>query len=165
MASLKEEIEQGRPFSSIEEEAFLNLMRSSDCVSRAFARAARDWGVTATQYNVLRILRGAQPEGLTCSAIGRRMITAEPDITRLLNRLKALGLIEQERDKGDRRVVWTRITAAGLKLLAEMDPEILKLPQTLLAHMEPAELTSLIGLLEKVRGRSAEAQSDARAEV
>ena len=84
MASLKHEIAQERPFSSPEEEALLNLMRTADCLQRAFQRVSREWGVTTTQYNVLRILRGSHPQGLTCSAIGDRMITAEPDITRLL---------------------------------------------------------------------------------
>jgi DNA-binding MarR family transcriptional regulator len=87
MASLKHEIAQEPPFFSVEEEALLNLLRSADCMHRAFHRKTRDWGLTSTQYNVLRILRGAQPNGLTCSAIGDRMITAEPDITRLLSRL------------------------------------------------------------------------------
>src|SRR5258708_27502298 len=101
MAALKHEIAQERPFSSDEEEAFLNLMRTTDCLHRAFQHKTRDWGVTSTQYNVLRILRGAQPHGLTCAAIGDRMITAEPDITRLLGRLKILKLIKQQRDKRD----------------------------------------------------------------
>lgn len=92
MAGLKREIAQERPFSSKEEEAFLNLLRTSDCLERAFQRSTRHWGITSTQYNVLRILRGAQPQGLTCSAIGDRMITAEPDITRLLARMKVLRL-------------------------------------------------------------------------
>ncbi len=96
-------------------------MRTTDCLHRAFQRRTRDWGITSTQYNVLRILRGAQPQGLTCSAIGDRMITAEPDITRLLARMKALKLINQQRDKHDRRVVWTQISAAGLELLGKMD--------------------------------------------
>src|SRR6266568_9551268 len=117
MAALKHEIAQERPFSSTEEEALLNVMRTSDCLNRVFQRKARDWGITSTQYNVLRILRGAQPEGLTCSAIGDRMITAEPDITRLLARMKALKLIKQHRDKNDRRVVWTQISDQGLELL------------------------------------------------
>jgi len=105
MAALKHEIAQQRPFSSMEEEALLNVMRTSDCLQRAFVRRTRHWGITPTQYNVLRILRGAQPQGLTCSAIGERMITTVPDITRLLARMKAQKFIRQQRDKKDRRVV------------------------------------------------------------
>ena len=84
MVGLKQEIAQQRPFTSVEEEALLNVMRTSDCLQRAFVRRTRHWGITPTQYNVLRILRGAQPQGLTCSAIGERMITAVTDFTCLL---------------------------------------------------------------------------------
>jgi DNA-binding MarR family transcriptional regulator len=151
MAGLKLEIVQEQPFSSAEEEAFLNLLRTSDCLHRAFHRKTRGWGVTSTQYNVLRILRGAQPHGLTCSAIGSRMITAEPDITRLLARLKALKLIRRQRDRHDRRVVWTQISEAGLELLKAMDPVIPEVPRDLLGHMSRAELAELIRLLELAR--------------
>jgi DNA-binding MarR family transcriptional regulator len=155
MASLKLEIVQEPPFASVEEEALLNLLRTADCLERAFHHKTRDWGVTSTQYNVLRILRGAQPNGLTCSAIGSRMITAEPDITRLLGRLKGLKLIRQKRDPHDRRVVWTQISEAGLRLLREMDPVIMRLPGELLGHLSGAELTELIRLLEQARKHSA----------
>jgi len=151
MAALKLEIVQERPFSSLEEEAFLNLMRTSDFLHRAFHCKTRNWGVTSTQYNVLRILRGAQPRGLTCAAIGSRMVTAEPDITRLLARLKALKLIRQQRDRQDRRVVWTQISEAGLELLRAMDPVIEQVPRDLLGHLSQAELTELIRLLELAR--------------
>jgi DNA-binding MarR family transcriptional regulator len=153
MARLNLEIAQESPFSSLEEEALLNLLRTSDHLQRAFHLKTRSWGVTSTQYNVLRILRGAQPRGLTCSAIGSRMITAEPDITRLLARLKALKLIRQQRDRQDRRVVWTQISEAGLSLLQEMDPVILEVPKQLLGHLESAQLTELVHLLELARKR------------
>jgi DNA-binding MarR family transcriptional regulator len=159
MTSLKLEIAQQPPFFSVEEEALLNLMRTSDAMHRAFHRKARGWGVTSTQYNVLRILRGAQPQGLTCSAIGDRMITADPDITRLLSRLKALKLVRQQRDKHDRRVVWTQISPAGLQLLKEMDPVIQQAPIELLGHLDRAELAELIRLLELARSRSEDSPS------
>jgi DNA-binding MarR family transcriptional regulator len=148
---LKHEIAQQRPFTGLAEEAFLNLARTADCVQRAAQRATRRWGVTSTQYNVLRILRGAYPEGLTCSAIGDRMITADPDITRLLARLKTLKLIRQQRDKRDRRVVWTHISPAGLELLAEMDPTVRKMPEEILGHLNQSELAEFIRLLELAR--------------
>lgn len=151
MAGLKREIAQTRPFSSVHEETLLNVMRTADCLQRAFQRRTRDWGVTGTQYNVLRILRGAHPQGLTCSAIGDRMITAVPDITRLLGRLKALKLIRQQRDRQDRRVVWTHISDAGLRLLEEMDPAIQQAPKELLGHLSETELTELTRLLELAR--------------
>jgi DNA-binding MarR family transcriptional regulator len=156
MAELKLEILQEPPFASLEEEALLNLLRASDCLNRALHLKTRPWGVSSTQYNVLRILRGAHPNGLTCSAIGSRMITAEPDITRLLGRLKALKLIRQQRDSGDRRIVWTSISEAGLKLLSEMDPMILAAPKELFAHLSQADLAELIRLLELTRGACAE---------
>jgi len=151
MASLKHEIAQAQPFSSIEEEALLNVLRTADCLDRAFQKISRAWGVTSTQYNVLRILRGAQPSGLTCSSIGDRMIAAEPDITRLLGRLKALKLIKQQRDRHDRRVVWTQISQIGLDLLAQMDPVIERAPKELLGHLSEKDVVELIRLLELAR--------------
>jgi len=159
MAGLKREIAQERPFSSNEEEALLNLLRTADCLHRAFQQTSRAWGVTSTQYNVLRILRGAHPQGLTCSAIGDRMITADPDITRLLARLKALKLIKQQRDRHDRRVVWTQISDAGLELLRQMDPVIGKAPRELLGHLDEGELSELTRLLELARKSCVDAQN------
>jgi DNA-binding MarR family transcriptional regulator len=159
MAGLRLEIVQERPFASLEEEALLNLLRTSDCLNRAFHIKTRDWGVTSTQYNVLRILRGAHPKGLTCAAIRGRMITAEPDITRLLARMKAQKLIRQRRDAQDRRSVWTEISQAGLRLLKEMDPVILRLPVDLMAGLDRAELAELIRLLELARERNQEPRS------
>ena len=152
MANLKLEILQEPAFSSVEEEALLNLMRTSDCLQRAFQQRIRGFGLTSTQYNVLRILRGAQPDGLTCAAIGARMIAIEPDITRLLVRLKRLKLIRQHRDRHDRRAVWTQISDAGLDLLHAMDPVIQRIPGELLGHISGAALTELTRLLELARG-------------
>jgi len=159
MSALKQEIAQQRPFSSAEEEALLNLMRTSDCLQRAVQRRTRHWGVSSTQYNVLRILRGAVPQGLTCSAIGERMITAEPDITRLLGRMKVLKLIRQQRDKRDRRVVWTQISAAGLDLLSRMDDEITRMPKELLGHLNQHELVEFTRLLELARKNCSDKQA------
>jgi len=156
MAGLQVEIAQQPPFSSVEEEALLNVLRTADCLHRIFHRQTRDWGVTSTQYNVLRILRGAKPQGLTCSAIGARMITSEPDITRLLSRLKTLKFVRQQRDRHDRRVVWTKISDAGLELLRDMDPVIDRLPVDLLGHLRRAELAEFIRLLELARSRTGE---------
>jgi DNA-binding MarR family transcriptional regulator len=163
MTSLKFEIVQERPFSSAEEEALLNVMRTSDTVHRALQRRIRKWGITSTQYNVLRILRGAQPRGLTCAAIGTRMITAEPDITRLLGRLKTLKLIRQHRDRSDRRVVWTQISEAGFELLRSMDPVVEQLPLEMIGHMSQTDIAELIRLLELARQKSSamlEAESE-----
>ncbi len=159
MDILKQETVQEQQSSTPEEGVFLNLLRSSDALNRAFQRSTRRFGITATQYNVLRILRGAHPDGLNCAAIGRRMITAEPDITRLLNRLKMLRLVRQHRDRQDRRVVWTQISEAGLEVLRSMEPVIAQLPAELLGHMNPGELAALNSLLELARARSAAAEN------
>jgi len=159
MASLKTEIAQASPFSSVQEEAILNVMRTSDCLQRTFQQKTREWGLTPTQYNVLRILRGAQPDGLTCAAIGERMIAMEPDITRLLGRLKRLKLIRQHRDRQDRRVVMTQISEAGLDLLRAMDPVIQRIPLELLGHFGRGELAEMIRLLEIARQSCAQAGS------
>jgi DNA-binding MarR family transcriptional regulator len=156
---LKNEIAQQQPFSSQEEEALLNTLRTADCLQRALQRKIRTWGVTSTQYNVLRILRGSQPEGLTCSAIGDRMITAVPDITRLLARLRGLQLIRQQRDKRDRRVLWTQISPAGLALLAETDDVVQHFPEQLLGHMDKDQLSNFIQLLEMARRNCGDTQA------
>ena len=159
MSALKDEIAQQRPFSSLEQEALLNLFRTADCLERAGQRRIRTWGITSTQYNVLRILRGAQPQGLTCSAIGDRMITEEPDITRLLARLKGLKLIRQQRDKRDKRVIWTQISPSGLALLIETDPVVENLTKELLGHLGRDQLAMLIQLLERARARCGDRQA------
>jgi len=159
LSTLKGEIAQMRPFSSREEEALLNLLRTADSLQRALQRRIRTWGITSTQYNVLRILRGSQPHGLTCSAIGDRMITAEPDITRLLARLRVLKLIRQQRDKRDRRVIWTQISQAGLALLAETDPVVQDFPRELLGHLGEDRLGTLIQLLELARRNCGDTQA------
>ncbi|HEV2136304.1 MAG TPA: MarR family transcriptional regulator [Terracidiphilus sp.] len=160
MGILKAEIEQNVPFSSAQEEALLNLVRTADRLSLAMQRIIRPWGVTATQYNVLRILRGAGPDGLTCSQIGNRMLTADPDITRLLSRLKGLKLIRQNRDCGDRRVVRTVIAEGGLRLLKEMDPVVTLAPDELLGHMTADEIAELTRLLERARERCGSAHDE-----
>ena len=144
--------EQARGFSSPYEEAMLNLMRTADCLHRGFQHRLKPSGLTATQYNVLRILRGAQPAGLTCSAIGRMMITREPDITRLLGRLKKQKFLCQRRDPQDRRVVWTHITTEGLDVLSRLDGIVDRAPRELLQELSREELSELTRLLRKVQG-------------
>lgn len=151
MGGLRHEIKQERPFTSAEEEALLNLFRTADCIQREFHRRTRDWGISSTQYNVLRILRGAHPGGLTCSEIGNRMITADPDITRLLGRLKVRKLVRQQRDRRDRRVLWTHISEAGINLLKQIDPVIQEIPKELLRHLNEEQVAKFTELLELAR--------------
>src|SRR5690606_6432735 len=101
--------------------------------------------------NVLRILRGAGPAGLCRSEVMERMIARVPDATRLLDRLEAMELIVRERSSDDRRFVTTRVTDSGLRLLAELDDEILELHGRQFAALEEGDLRQLIDLLSRVR--------------
>jgi DNA-binding MarR family transcriptional regulator len=148
---LQQEIEQTRPFELIEEEAMLNIVRTAEVLQRAIAGFLDGFGLSAAQYNVLRILRGAGPAGATCSQIGKRMLTHDPDITRLLDRMEARELIARARDGADRRAVITRITETGLGLVGEIDQPLKKLFQTRLGTIGRDEFASLTAQLEKVR--------------
>jgi len=148
---LKEEIRQTKPFSGPEQEALLNIQRTASYLQHRLQQTLRPHDLTEPQYNVLRILRGAGPEGLRCSEIGERMISHDPDITRLLTRLQDMGLLERKRDLIDRRVVLSRITAEGLQRLKDLDPVVDEASRTFLAHMSPERVGLLIDLLEEVR--------------
>ncbi|TAM80388.1 MAG: MarR family transcriptional regulator [Acidobacteria bacterium] len=148
---LQAEIKQKAPFSSVEEEVHLNLMRTGDAVSQRVEQLLRASGLSATQYNILRILRGAGRQGLTCGEAAERMVTHDPDITRLLDRLEKRNLITRSRDARDRRVVTARITAEGLKLLGTLDKPVNELGRSLFKHMAQGELRQLSALLEKAR--------------
>lgn len=150
---LQAELKQTIPFTSREQEAFLSLMRTASALQTQIEAFLKEFGLTGTQYNALRILRGAGPEGLPCREIGERMITHDPDITRLLNRLEDRGFVERTRDKHDRRVIYGKITATGLKLLKEMDGPIEKHSREMLKHVGQEKLKQLIDLLEMVRAK------------
>ena len=158
---LQTELKQKIPFGSREQEAYLALLRTADALQSSIEARLKEFGLTGTQYNALRILRGAGSDGLPCSEVGERMITRDPDITRLLDRLQKRGLVERTRDKNDRRVVFGKITAAGLKLLREMDGPIEKYGREMLRHVGQEKLQQLIGLLELVRGGKAFHRRDA----
>jgi len=145
-----------RPAGPIEERIFLALLKAADALSQEAEQLTRSANLTETQYNVLRILRGAGPEGLACRGIGERMITHDPDITRLLDRLENRGLITRERQKDDRRIVKTRITSAGLALLKPLDQPMRELHKRQFRHMREARLKTLYDLLDEVRLRSQE---------
>src|SRR5438477_12189819 len=114
---LAKEIGQKKPFALLEEEALLNLARTFEVVQKKVTEALKEFQLTPTQYNVLRILRGAGKEGVTCSQAADRMVNHDPDMTRLLDRLEARKLVLRERSKNDRRVVITRISQDGLELV------------------------------------------------
>lgn len=148
---LQSEIKQTKPFRLIEEEAALNLWKTADALEQAMAGMLKPFGLSATQYNVLRILRGAAKDGLACGEIAGRMISRDPDITRLVDRLEARGLVTRSRDTKDRRVVTTRISDGGLKLLKDLDSPMDNVLRGRLAHLGQACLRQLIDLLEAAR--------------
>ncbi len=158
---LQAELKQKLPFTSREQEAYLSLLRTADALQAQVEARLKEFGLTGTQYNALRILRGAGPEGLPCREIGERMITRDPDITRLLNRLEDRGFVERTRARHDRRVIYGKITAAGLKLLRELDNPIEKHGREMLRHVGQEKLKQLIELLELVRRGKASHRRDA----
>ena len=143
---------QKRRLACPEEIAFLNLVRTCDLLSRGPAQVLKSEDLSATQYNVLRILRGT-PEGLPCGEIGSRMITRDPDITRLLDRLEKRGLISRCRETKDRRMVMARITSEGLKLLAGLDDPVEEAHRAQLGHLGKERLRALAELLEDARAK------------
>lgn len=139
--------------SSIEERVFQNLMLAADHLLRGEIEVLRVADLTFPQYNVLRILRGAQPEALACGTISQRMLTRDSDLTRLLDRLEARGLVKRVRDLRDRRMVTAAITESGLQLLRRLDGPIARVHREQLKHMTPKQLETLRALAEEVRGR------------
>lgn len=148
---LQQDLKQARPFGSVEQEAFLNVLRTAQVLSEGFAELLKPFGISATQYNVLRILRGAGADGLACREVGCRMVTRDPDITRLLDRLEKQGLIKRGREKADRRVVRTTISPAGLKILEKLDEPVAAIHKKQFAKLPPEQLRTLIDFLEAVR--------------
>jgi DNA-binding MarR family transcriptional regulator len=148
---LKDEIHQRKDFASPAEEALLNLMRTAFFVDQQHGHFFKRWDLTPIQYNALRILRGAAPAFLPCHAIGERLVTAVPDVTRLLDRLEAKDLVQRERDQQDRRMVRVTITAKGLELLASIDQPIDDWIGQVFGELDKTELRTLSTLLEKTR--------------
>ena len=140
--------------SFLEELTFLELCRTTDILSRKVAEVLKAEGLSSNQYNVLRILRGA-PGGLPCGEIGNRMITRDPDITRLLDRLEKRSLIARSREARDRRMVMAEITPAGLELLVRLDGPVLDVHKAQLGHLGRERLDILKSLLQLARERVA----------
>ena len=148
---LRDEIKQTKPFASAHEEAFLNLARTAAVLNHSFAEAVKPYGITSTQYNVLRILRGAGNAGLCRNEVRDRLVAQVPDVTRLLDRMEEAGLIERERESADRRMVTTRITAEGLRVLKALDEPVLALHREQLGHLSKQQLATLVELLTLAR--------------
>jgi DNA-binding MarR family transcriptional regulator len=140
-----------RASPSLEQEAYLSIQRTADVLARAAEEAIKPSGLSGTQYNVLRILRGAGPDGLCCREVAERMLTHDPDITRLLDRLEGRGLVVRARASKDRRVITVRITPEGLRILAKLDRPIEQFHRRQLGHLGPRRLERLIALLNAAR--------------
>jgi DNA-binding MarR family transcriptional regulator len=150
MAGLQDELKKKRPFDCPEQEAALNLARTSDRVQISFARLFRERGLTPSQYNILRILRG-EGAPLRCLDVAERTVAVVPGLTGLLDRLDRAGLVRRDRSAEDRREVLVSITDKGKELLAELDEPVLELHRKVLGHLSAAELAELNRLLEKAR--------------
>jgi len=142
-----------RPSSTLEQEAYLSLLRTADALARGAEEVIKPFGLSGTQYNILRILRGAGAQGLCCHEAGERMLTHDPDITRLLDRLERRGLIVRARASSDRRVITAQITPEGLRILAKLDKPIAECHRRQFGHLGPRRLAQLIELLNSARTR------------
>lgn len=150
---LQRELRQAKPFPSLEAEAVLSIVRTAGLLEREIAEALKPHGLTPTQYNVLRILRGADRDGLCRYEVSDRLITPGPDVTRLLDRLEEAGLIRRARDPEDRRQVKTSITRQGLGLLAELDEVLNALHRRQVGSLKDGQLRAVIDLLATARER------------
>lgn len=151
LSALARELRKRRPFDSPAQEAYLNIIRTAAVLANDAERLLRPHGLSASTYNVLRILRGAGDGGMACSQVGAQMVARVPDVTRLIDRLERSGLAERARTSADRRVVTTRITPAGLRLLAALDGPVLALHEAQLGHMPAKDLRALSDLLARAR--------------
>jgi len=154
VSKIQAEIKQTKPFPQIEQEAFVALQRTADLLIQEVTAVLKPFGISPTQYNVLRILRGAGEAGLPCGEIANRMVTRDPDITRLLDRLEIRSLVARTREKRDRRVITARITPQGLALLEELEQPVADLTVRQFANLGRNEVQELIELLDRLRDRS-----------
>ncbi len=148
--TLEQEIKQSKPFEAIEFTAFLSLQRTADVLMNRLMLVLKDYDLSFSQFNILRILRGT-PDGLPIGEISLRMVRREPDITRLLDRLENRNLVARSREDQDRRVVTTRISDDGLNLLKELDPKVEGTEKEFFAGIAKLKLKELVGLLDEIR--------------
>jgi DNA-binding MarR family transcriptional regulator len=155
MTTIYHEIHQTKPFRSLEEEVYIALRLTSQVIEQPWARyLRREEGISPSQYNLLRILRGAGEEGRTMREISERMINRDPDVTRLADRTIALGLARRKRDDQDRRVVKLYITAKGLEMLSRLDEAVAVFLRQALGRMGKKRLAALRDLLSEARAGS-----------
>jgi DNA-binding MarR family transcriptional regulator len=151
MPSIEAELKQRKPFRTLEQEAMVSMARTAALLDRASAEVLKPHGLTPTQYNVLRILRGAEPEGLGRNEVRERLVYPVADATRLLDRLVEMGLVVRTRGGEDRRVVVARITRAGLDRISPLDAVMERLHRRQVGHLGERKLRTLIGLLAEAR--------------
>jgi DNA-binding MarR family transcriptional regulator len=149
--TLQSELKQRKPFGSLEHEAMVSIARTAALLEHSAAEALKPHGLTPTQFNVLRILRGAEPEGLCRNEVRDRLIARVPDATRLLDRLREMGLVVRQREGEDRRFVRTRITPAGLDRIGPLDDVSQALHRRQLGHLGERKLRQLVELLAEAR--------------
>ena len=150
-ATLRDDIRQSKPFTSPQHEAMLNVIRTSATMTDALDMLLKPHGLTGTQYNVLRILRGAEPGGLCRNELRDRMLTRMPDMTRLLDRMEDAGFVTRSREGEDRRQVLTRISAEGRRMVDELDQPVHEFHVSRLGHMNDEQLRTLSDLLTLAR--------------
>lgn len=149
--ALRDEIRQRKPFKSLFEEAALNIVRTNAVLNDDFEKMIKPYGITPTQYNVLRILRGADEAGLCRNEVRDRLLTRMPDATRLLDRMEKAGLISRSREQEDRRLVTTKLARKGRQLVDELDPVVARQHRTRLGHLSEKQLATLNALLTLAR--------------
>jgi DNA-binding MarR family transcriptional regulator len=148
---IQQELKQKKPFRTLQQEAYLSVVRTSTVLTDAMEDLVKSRGISATQFNVLRILRGSGAEGLCRNALRDRMLTRMPDMTRLLDRMEEADLVVRVREGEDRRMVMTRITAKGRRLLDDLEAPVMALHRKQMAGLTDAQLRSLSDLLTLVR--------------
>ena len=150
--TIEQELKQTRPIRSPQEQAMLGLMRTSRAIEASWlSYLKRTEGISISQYNILRILRGARPDSVKSSEIADRMIYRDPDVTRLVDRMVEQGLVQRERDGDDRRVVLVAITDAGLALLERLEGPVSQYISSVMAGLGPQKLRELCALLDQLR--------------
>jgi DNA-binding MarR family transcriptional regulator len=153
MANLQAEIKQTKPFASPIDEALLSVLRTAAVLEHHLTEALKPYGITHTQYNVLRILRGAGSAGLCGREVAERLVSKVPDISRLLDRMEEMNLIDRERDPGDRRHVTARISSKGLRVVEQTTPDLVAVERKRFAGLEPERVKLLIESLAQIRER------------
>lgn len=150
-SSLATTLKQNRPFVSLEQEVYLSVLRTASELSYAVDQFFRPFGITPSQYNVLRILRGAGADGLCRNEIAERMVTATPDMSRLLDRMEKAGWVTRERAEDDRRQVSTHVTKSGLELLAKLEAPTSDFVTQLFMGATARELKTVLKVNDQIR--------------